>query len=565
MPASLNSSGDIRPEWLKCHICGKALNELAGGGHAFCPTHFAEYEARQQHGVTADELETRWHDTLATWRDRPAAVQQEADAASLQFWRHKEGWLLFIRGYEGRLPDWLAIHWQTGEVQRFVEVEEFDVYDALLGDEPAPHQEHLEQRWGQPQAYRHPPEDPVVDVVDRRLHLERLAQEIPMSLYGVAGQPFGLHFTGGQSQTAEDQITEVVLDFAGPVGDQSGFFRLKLASWSLSYLRRQERQWALYGLTGHELLWRPFTLSTQQVAEQTLVIAGQEQQVTFYQLPSAPDPTTLQEAKERLLRGDTGQLTFTEFKHLAEQLGRYEHPEVLRFQRPGVPEYQFTWEEAGETFVLGESANLTLPELTHLLEQLVRVNDHPDLLRQYEAELEAARLNRTQREGAGEWARRSVEQVIAWAQMPIYGVAGNPLGLRLARTSLEEGLEEARGITLIFRSEGSAQPERMFALSTHNRATFRRSETMLPHPATANLEFVEREVSIGGRALRGTIAYRASDTRGWFRLQDEQTFLSGQARGVSLEELVQLLEQLVPINERPDLIQQYQTELDAKE
>jgi hypothetical protein len=80
-------------------------------------------------------------------------------------------------------------------------------------------------------------------------------------------------------------------------------------------------------------------------------------------------------------------MTMTELRHLGDQLVRYERPEVLRSQRPGVPEYQFTWEEAGETFVLGESANATLTELTHLLEHLARVNDRPDLLLQYEAEL----------------------------------------------------------------------------------------------------------------------------------------------------------------------------------
>lgn len=105
MPSSPNSNGEVPPGWrLKCHMCGKALHDLAGRGLTFCPAHFAEYEARQQQGVAADELETRWYDTLATWRDRPAAVQQEADAASFSFEKQWEGWLLFSRGYEERAP-----------------------------------------------------------------------------------------------------------------------------------------------------------------------------------------------------------------------------------------------------------------------------------------------------------------------------------------------------------------------------------------------------------------------------------------------------------------------------
>jgi hypothetical protein len=563
MSSSLNRGGDV-PSGMQftCHICGEALNELAGGHLTFCPAHFAEYQARQQHGVTADELEARWHDTLATWQDRPAAIQQEGDAASLHFQERREGWLLFQRGYARRAPDWLTIQQQSGVVQRFVEVEDFEVSDALLGYKSAPQQEQLEQRWGQPQSYRHLPED----LLDRvgRWDLERVARELPMILYGVAGQPFGLHLTQRDGEAEGDQLTQVALTFTGWSVDRSYYARLKLGSWSRSYLRQWEQRWELYGPPGPELLSRPFTLSTQHVAKQTLVIAGQEQQVTFYQLPSAPDPSTLQAARERLLREGFGQLTLREFKNLAEQLGRYEHPEVLRFQRPGVPEYQFTWQEAGETFVLGESANLTLSELTHLLEQLVRVNDRPDLLLQYQAELDSDFHRRSQHEEAGEQVKRRFERAIEEAEMPLYGVADRPLGLQFSGTHSKKGADGERGITLVFRSEGPAQPERMFAISNYNRAAFQQGEVVLPHPATANLEFVTREVPIGGRALRGTIAYRASDTRGWFRLQDEQTFLSGQARGVSLEELVQLLKQLVPLNKRPDLIKQYQTELDRK-
>lgn len=390
MPISFNSSGEFPPEWLKCHICGKELQEFAGGRLLFCFTHFAEYEARQRQGVTADELETRWLDTLATWRDRPATVQQEAASASFNFQDQREGWLLFMRGYEGRLPDWLAIHRQTGVVQRFVEVEEFDVYDALLGYEPAPHQDQLERRWGQPQSYRHPPQDSNVDVVGRT-RLERLAQEMPMTLYGLVDHPFGLHLTRTDSQGEDGEWDHVALTFTGQAVDQPFYVRLKLGSWSRSYLRREERHLTYYGLPDDELLnsfGRPFTLSGQRVAEQPIVIAGQQRQVTFSQLPGAPDLSTLQTAQERLVRGDIGNITPMDLRHLGEQLVRYERPEVLHSQRPGVPEYQFTWEEVGETFVLGESANVTLEELTHLLEQLVPVNDRPDLLIQYEAELQ---------------------------------------------------------------------------------------------------------------------------------------------------------------------------------
>lgn len=208
-----------------------------------------------------------------------------------------------------------------------------------------------------------------------------------MTLYGVVGHPFGLHLTRTDSGGNGDQITHVDLTFTGRAVDQSFYVRLKLGSLPRSYLRRQERQWERMRLKGHEPLSRPFTPSGRRVAGQTIVIAGQEQRVTFYQLSSAPDLSTLQAARERLLRGDIGNITPMELRHLGEQLVPYERSEMLHSQRPGVPEYQFTWEEAGETFVLGESANVTLTELMHLLEHLVRVNDRPDLLLQYEAEL----------------------------------------------------------------------------------------------------------------------------------------------------------------------------------
>jgi hypothetical protein len=49
-----------------------------------------------------------------------------------------------------------------------------------------------------------------------------------------------------------------------------------------------------------------------------------------------------------------------------------------------------------------------------------------------------------------------------------------------------------------------------------------------------------------------------------FYLKGEETILSGTARGPSVEEVLLLLPGLVVLNDRADLIEQYQHELDQE-
>jgi hypothetical protein len=78
---------------LRCVICDVAL-PLEGTGGRYCAVHQQAFEARQVEGVAASDLDARYGDTLAIWRDR-AALVPALPAAQLAF-RHREGgWLLF--------------------------------------------------------------------------------------------------------------------------------------------------------------------------------------------------------------------------------------------------------------------------------------------------------------------------------------------------------------------------------------------------------------------------------------------------------------------------------------
>ena len=146
-----------RPEGLPkptCRICGQELPDDAE--KPFCGVHLAQYLSRQSEGITTEQLDPSWGDHLGNWRERPDILAAEPYADRLRFRREWGDWLFFWMGYSSRLPDWLLVNPDTGEVRRFVEISENDVRTAIKGM-PAANQQDLANRWGESQSARPAP------------------------------------------------------------------------------------------------------------------------------------------------------------------------------------------------------------------------------------------------------------------------------------------------------------------------------------------------------------------------------------------------------------------------
>ena len=139
------------PFRLRCSICRVELPETRR--LSFCETHQLEYDQRQRDGVATNDLASRWHDSLATWGERPRALEGEPEPERLHFSLVGKPWIVFMRGYPGggRLPDWIAVDFQTGQIRRFVDIDDRELLDGLEGIRPALFQKDLVQRWGKPE------------------------------------------------------------------------------------------------------------------------------------------------------------------------------------------------------------------------------------------------------------------------------------------------------------------------------------------------------------------------------------------------------------------------------
>jgi hypothetical protein len=160
-----------------------------------------------RHGVGADALDTRWGDTLATWRDRAALDQPGLPAEDLLF-RHRDGdWLLFQLQLKTRLvfgiagqgvrTDWLAVNFCEFVTKRFAQTREIDVWLDVLGVRASP-QANAPDRWGEVEDEddgRHPlpPRQPGP--------MPQLRQVLGAArpAYGLLGTPFSLRAVGFSS------------------------------------------------------------------------------------------------------------------------------------------------------------------------------------------------------------------------------------------------------------------------------------------------------------------------------------------------------------------------------
>ena len=98
--------------------------------------------------ATALGRDTRWDDRKSTCAGQPALGADEPNARAFHYQRTRGEWVLFLRPFAGRLPDWWTFHVGSGEQRRFVELAETDVWDDLSGQRAAPRQERLHERWG---------------------------------------------------------------------------------------------------------------------------------------------------------------------------------------------------------------------------------------------------------------------------------------------------------------------------------------------------------------------------------------------------------------------------------
>lgn len=198
----------------RCRICPEPPGPVSP---AFCATHYRAYRARQKSGVATTELDARWLDTLAIWRERPSILATEPDAQRFMFERSKDHWLLFWRGYASRLPDWIAINARTGQTRRFVEASGLDAADDLNGVWAAPHQENLDARWGRPEP-RETEVEQRARYLDERKHvnLGAVVRDALMPTYGLAGRPFGLTLATFSWSRSSHGVLDLSLTFVSP-------------------------------------------------------------------------------------------------------------------------------------------------------------------------------------------------------------------------------------------------------------------------------------------------------------------------------------------------------------
>lgn len=145
--------------------------------------------------------------------------------------------------------------------------------------------------------------------------------------------------------------------------------------------------------------------------------------------------------------------------------------------------------------------------------------------------------------------------------MSIYGVAGNPLGLTLSSLQTNRGSRGLQIVTLIFNSVSPAKALCTLTMSSFDFYSLRRFRWPPPGTEMNTAERLERSFTISDVSLVAEIHWWAREERYQFTLRGEQTFLMGEASSFSQTELFQLLEHLVVINDRPELIAQYQAEL----
>ncbi len=192
-----------------------------------------------------------------------------------------------------------------------------------------------------------------------------------------------------------------------------------------------------------------------------------------------------------------------------------------------------------------------------------------------------------------------IVDIVRIASFPVYGLVGRPLGLTLQGTGIcsssqrpHDGLPTSVSqISLHFAyPSGSRGPSRRLSVTSTGKDApisappdwrYIATDTEVfdvdgkPFARYGTLEALERAPAIPPHVLVDRFPL-ASEVYGariqrWEQPHPEHTFtlfgtwghIDGRASGVAAEELLRVIEALVPINERPELLEQYQAEVDT--
>ena len=160
----------------------------------------------------------------------------------------------------------------------------------------------------------------------------------------------------------------------------------------------------------------------------------------------------------------------------------------------------------------------------------------------------------------------SLVESLVEVKIPIYGIVDRPLDLSLHSHFLSTGCEAS--IILMFTSPRYppcpfSNSVRTFRIGTSNLDVDHYSmlEMMIQDQVqpVRNPFLWEGTIILGGIPFRSTIKYYASPFKmSGFNLKSEKEFLSGLSYGPSCDEVIELLEGLQVINERPDVLKQYE-------
>jgi hypothetical protein len=271
MSTQQSAKPTFRSRYTNCQICGQEMRRpiVVTHGLVFCKEHRRQLGIRRREGVNTAQLNAIWGDTLDNWRERPAELNSETGkrkgATRLFFTQRYEDWLLFRRGYprlisfkeflrqiaslltagkikpykakavlkpkrrrwshskrrSTRLNDFLAFNLQTGEIRRFVDVNEYEVLDDLQGIRPAPGQAEIAAFWGNPTptGMREKRQEQFHQRVapGHRLLILELVGLVQFPLYGPVDNPLGLVLeSAGWSGGGSDEVGSVSLSFNSP-------------------------------------------------------------------------------------------------------------------------------------------------------------------------------------------------------------------------------------------------------------------------------------------------------------------------------------------------------------
>lgn len=175
--------------------------------------------------------------------------------------------------------------------------------------------------------------------------------------------------------------------------------------------------------------------------------------------------------------------------------------------------------------------------------------------------------------------RLNIPALLQAAPFPVYGLADQPLGLRLCGLGTESSGFRLTSIHFSFSSPRFPQNREAVRLGSMENRSDRIGWDRQPPPFFFRCYRLspEEEVQIGEPVIRQlalTIAQTTFTGEGyfwarpyplsWFHLYNETIHLYGSAFGPSEEEVLRVLEGLVVLNERADLAAQYQRELDEE-